>query len=69
MVDVHANFKGDMKKKRLCVHCNASKDTTEHLIECPNVYGSRKCNDILCDTESRDWSTILQAVRTNLDSR
>ena len=69
MVDIYANFKGDIKKKRLCVHCNISKDTTEHLVECPNVYGSRKCSDILGDTESRDWPWILQVVRTNLDSR
>ena len=69
MVNIHANFKGDIKKKRLCVHCNTSKDTTEHLIECPNVHGSRKSSDIPSDTESRDWPWILQVVRTNLDSR
>ena len=69
MVDVHSNYKGDISKKRMCVHCNNEKDTTEHLGQCPNVFGSGNCVDILCDRESTDWKWLLNVVRRNFDSR
>ena len=69
MVNIHANYKGDITKKRLCVHCNISRDTTEHLVQCPSVFGCGEGGHILCDPESDEWPWLLKVVRTNLDNR
>ena len=69
MVDVYSNYKGDISKKRMCVHCKNEKDTTEHLGQCPNVFGSGNSENILCNPESEDWKWLLNVVRRNFDSR
>ena len=52
----------------VCIATSDEKDMMEHLGQCPNVFGSGKCVDILCDRESEDWKWLLNVVRRNSDS-
>ena len=70
MVDVYSNYKGDLRKVRRCPYCKEHKDTTEHLLVCPNVEG--RINDglkIIKDVSSKDWRDIVKRVENNLSNR
>ena len=70
MLNIHGNFKNDLKKKRNCPYCGNHLDTTEHVLECPLVEGSfEESHQILSDVKSNNWKKVVRTVNLNLDSR
>ena len=70
MVDVYGNFKGDITKRRLCLHCKECMDSTEHMVQCSKVSGTKEQYvDILSEQDSEEWIPLLKVVKENLNGR
>ena len=71
MVDVYDNYRGDLRKRRLCTHCKKTLDTTEHLGQCSAVFGMEEdeCLRILRNDEDKGWKGLVGVVERNLNSR
>ena len=69
MIDIHDNYKNDIKKQRRCPHCKENKDTTEHFVTCPLIGGKEENEKILFSKDAECWWNIMNTVRTNKEKR
>ena len=70
MLPVFANFKGDMTKEKICLHCRKEEDNTEHLVECKQLGDTiLKKEDIYNDDNPSLWRLINERTQYNLNSR
>lgn len=72
MIDIYGNYKGDITKEWMCIHCKEHLDTTEHLVQCPRVSLSEErgvSEGVLYDCNSDGWKDVVRVVETNLSSR
>ena len=70
MLPVYSNFKGDLNKDKICVHCKVEEDNTEHLLECIQLGETLLTrNDLNDDRNPELWKLINERVQYNLDTR
>ena len=69
MLNIHDNYRNDIKKQRKCPHCKENKDTTEHFVSCPVVGGKDENEKILFGSDAESWRKIMNIVRTNKERR
>ena len=70
MWEIYGNYKGDYKLPRLCPHCVAEDDTTEHLVVCPALgLTDFTAGDVEEEDNLELWRQILERIRTNMKWR
>ena len=68
MLPVFANYKGDVTKEKICVHCKLEEDNTEHLLECRQLGETiLKKEDIYDDGNPKLWRLLNERIQYNLN--
>ena len=71
MVVVYGNYRGDINMSRLCPHCKARDDTTEHLVDCVSFHSMVTSKDLYRNNcfNKETWRQILEVVTFNMAHR
>ena len=70
MLPVFANYKGDVTKEKICVHCKLEEDNTEHLLECRQLGETiLKKEDIYDEGNPQLWRLLNERIQYNLNTR
>ena len=69
MVTIYGNYHGDITMRRLCPYCEKEDDTTEHLLDCPELQSTISSKDILNNSNIETWKQVLEVIKFNMDHR
>ena len=69
MLPIYGNYKGDITMQRRRPYCKKVDDTTEHLVECPQLGRTMLTQEDLKRTNSQIWRILNERIRFNLKHR